>query len=483
MDEKSTFSDEKFPGLGSLSRLTGQQCCDLHDASLEILDSIGVRLDEPRAISLLQNGGAQLTEDSLIRIPPKMIEWALGTVPRRLVLYDRFGDPAIALENERCFYGTGSDCLNIIDHRTQERRRPVLQDVLEGTRLCDALPNIDFVMSMVLPVDVDQTIADTYQMEIMLNHTSKPLIVVSYETRGLLDAIEMAEAVVGGEKALQEKPILTCYINVISGAVHNADGLHKLLYLAEKNLPSLYIPGSSAGITSPSTMAGAVALDNAGALVGLLLTQLTREGAPVIWSAMDSASLDMRTMVSPYAYPERGIIRSMARFYRIPAFSLAGASDAKIVDQQAAAEASLSLLADTLMGGNLIHDLGYLESGLTFSFAQLAICNEIVDWIKAFTQKVEVSKETLALDVVREVREGGQYLSHDHTRRHFREIWYPKLFERGGYNDWQTRGGQDLAERASRQVKQILETHQPEPLPQAIQKRLKEIVHRAAAEV
>jgi trimethylamine--corrinoid protein Co-methyltransferase len=480
MDDKPTFSDVTFPRRGGYIRLTGQQCRNLHGASLEILDGIGVRLDEPRAISLLQKGGARITENGLVCISPKLIEWALGIVPRRLVLYDRFGNPAIPLENERCFYGPGSDCLNIIDHRTQERRRPVLQDVLEGTRLCDALPNIDFVMSMVLPVDVDQTIADTYQMEIMLNHTSKPLIVVSYETRGLLDAVEMAEAVVGGEKALQEKPILTCYINVISGAVHNADGLRKLLYLAEKNLPSLYIPGSSAGITSPSTMAGAVALDNAGALVGLLLTQLTREGAPVIWSAMDGASLDMRTMVSPYAYPERGIIRSMARFYGIPAFALAGASDAKIVDQQAAAEASLSLLADTLMGGNLIHDLGYLESGLTFSFAQLAICNEIVDWIKAFTQDVEVSKETLALDVVREVKEGGQYLSHEHTRRHFREIWYPRLFERGGYSDWQSRGGHDLAERATRQVQQILDTHQPEPLPLATQKHLKEIVQRIA---
>jgi trimethylamine--corrinoid protein Co-methyltransferase len=121
----------------------------------------------------------------------------------------------------RCFFGPGSDCLTIIDHRTDERRKPLLQDVVEGSRLCDALPDIDFVMSMVLPSDVDATLADTYQMEAMLSNTVKPILYVSYESQGLVNAVEMAEAVVGGADALREKPILTCYINVVSGAVHN----------------------------------------------------------------------------------------------------------------------------------------------------------------------------------------------------------------------------------------------------------------------
>ena len=353
-----------------------------------------------------------------------------------------------------------------------------MQDVVEGARLCDALPNIDFVMSMVLPADVDQRIADVFQMEALLNNTKKPVIVVSYQTKGLVDAVEMAEAVVGGAHALQEKPLLTCYINVVSGAVHNPDGLQKLLYLSGKGLPSLYIPGSNAGMTSPATMAGAVALDNAGALVGLVLTQIQRQGAPVIWSAMDSASLDMRTMVSPYAYAERGVMRSMARFYGLPAFALAGATDAKLLDQQSTAEAALSLLADVMMGGNLIHDLGYLESGLTFSFAQLVICDQIVDWIKAFLQEIEVSEETLALDVIREVGSGGQYLSSKHTKKHFREIWYPGLFERGVYSDWVAKGSQSIAERAAQRVQKLLDEHQPEPLPPDVRAQVRQIVER-----
>ena len=461
------------------SRLDARQEKLIHQASLDILEQIGVRLYLPEAIDVLKKAGASVSEGNLVRVPTRLVEKALTTAPKLVVLYDRHGNPVMPLEGGRCFYGPGSDCLNLIDHRTGERRRPVIGDVEDGVRLCDALENVDFVMSMVLPTDVNQTIADTYQMEAMLCHTTKPIVYVSYDTRGLVDAVEMAEVVVGGVEALQQKPILTCYINVVSGAVHNEVGLKKLMYLAEKGIPILYIPGSNAGVTSPMTMPGAVALDLAGGLVGLLLSQLKREGAPFIMSAMDPAALDMRTMVSPYAYPERGIIHSMARHYDIPGFALAGGSDAKLVDQQAAAEAALTILADTLMGGNIIHDLGYLESGLTFSLAQLAICDQIVGWIKAFMKEVEVSEETLALDIIRQVGVEGQYLKTSHTRRHVKDHWYPDLFERGTFNDWKQRGGLSLGERAADRVRRVLDEHQPESLPNEIRTRLREIVLRA----
>jgi trimethylamine--corrinoid protein Co-methyltransferase len=324
-------------------------------------------------------------------------------------------------------------------------------------------------------------VADTYQTAAMLANTTKPLLLVSYGVGGLVDAVEMAEAVVGGAEALREKPLLTCYINVVSGAVHNAEGLQKLLYLAGKGLPAIYIPGSNAGITSPMTMPGAVALDNAGVLLGLTLSQLKREGAPFIVSAMDPAGLDMRTFVSPYAYPERGIIRSLAQRYGLPSLALSGASDSKLEDQQASAEAALTLMADVFFGGNLVHDLGYLESGLTFSFVQLVICDQLVSWIKAFFGDLEVSEETLALDVIREVGPGGQYLKHRHTRRHYRKHWYPDLFERGNYTDWVRSGGLTLAERAAERVQILLDEHHPEPLGEEVRSRLDGIVRIRAA--
>jgi trimethylamine--corrinoid protein Co-methyltransferase len=243
----------------------------------------------------------------------------------------------------------------------------------------------------------------------------------------------------------------------------------------------VYIPGSSAGVTSPITMPGAVALDMAGGLLGLVLSQLKRPGAPYILSAMDPAALDMRTFVSPYSYAERGIIRSVSQRYGLPTFSLSGCSDSKSVDQQAAAEAALTLMADVLMGGNIVHDLGYLESGLTFSFVQLAICDQMVNWIRAFFSPVELNDETIALDVVAQVGPGGQYLKHKHTRQNYRQHWYPDLFERGNYADWTQKGGQTLAERAAARVQRLLDEHRPEPLPDGIKARLHEIVVRAEA--
>ena len=462
-----------------VTRLSGEQVGKIHAASLEILERIGVQLDLPEAVAILKKAGATVTGDGLVHVPHQLVENALATAPKKVTLYDRHGKPVMPLGGERCFFGPGSDCLNIIDHRTGERRKPLLRDVVEGVRLCDALPNIDFVMSMLLPSDVDQTLADVYQMEAMLSHTTKPVLYVSYGVDGLVRAVEMAEKVVGGEQALRQKPVLTCYINVVSGAVHNAEGLRKLLYLSGKDLPTLYIPGSNAGVTSPMTMAGAVALDMAGGLLGLTLAQLNREGAPFIVSAMDPAALDMKTMVSPYAYPERGFIRAVSQSYGLPTLSLAGGSDAKLPDGQAAAEAALTMLADVLLGGNIVHDLGYLESGLTYSFAQLVICDQLVDWIKAFLRDLQVSDETLALDQITSVGPGGSYLAARHTRDHFRETWYPGLFERGIYPDWVSRGSQNLLERASQRVENILAEHQPDPLPDEIQLQLRRVVERA----
>jgi trimethylamine--corrinoid protein Co-methyltransferase len=460
------------------TRLTDSQVEKIHAASLEILESIGVQLHLPEAIDLLKKAGAKVSEGNLVHVPPKLVENALSTVPKEVTLYDRHGDPVMPLSGDNCFFGPGSDCLNIIDHRTGERRKPKLQDVIEGVRLCDALPNIDFIMSMLLPTDVDKTLADTYQTEAMLTNTTKPIIVVSYETEGLEDAVEMAEAIVGGTEALRQKPILTCYINVVSGRVHNADGLEKLLYLSRKGLPALYIPSSNAGVTSPMTQAGALAFDNAGILLGVVLSQLNREGTPMIISAMNPASIDMKTMVGPYAFPEKGLMRSVAQRYGIPTFSLAGGSDSKVVDQQAAAEAALTILVDVLMGGNVIHDLGYMESGLTYSFVQLAICHEIVDWVKVFFKGIEVNDETLALDEIASVGITETFLRTKHTRKHYKNTWYPELFERGNYSEWERNGSKPLSARAAVRVQEILDTHQPEPLSDDIQNQIRKIVEQ-----
>lgn len=462
------------------NRLTETQCQKVHATSCEILEKVGVRLDLDEARSIMRKAGAKIKDDGMVLIPCDLVETALKTVPKHVVLFDRNGNPVMPVKDRLCYYGPGSDCLNIIDHRDGKRRKAVLQDTIDGTVLCDSLKDIDFVMSMVLPSDIDTAIADRYQMEAMLSHTVKPIIYVTYEYEGCLDCVAMAEAVAGGEDALQDKPNVACYINVISGLHHNKDALQKLLFLSSKGLPALYIPSSTGGVTSPITPAGSLAMDYAGVLVGLVLSQLVQEGAPIIVPGMPPGQLDMRTMVSTYCEPERGHSQAMAHYYGLPMFSLGGASEAKVVDQQAAAEAALTLMSETLAGGNIIHDLGYLESGLTFSFAQLLICTEIVSWIKGYTKTISVDDESLALDVIAEKGPEGQYLDTEHTRKHFRERWYPDLFERKTYDMWANEGCKTLAERSSENVAHILSNHKPESLPQNVAKKLRNIVEKAS---
>ena len=195
----------------------------------------------------------------------------------------------------------------------------------------------------------------------------------------------------------------------------------------------------------------------AGVLGGLVLTQLAAEGAPFLVKGWGGGGLDMRTMVYGYASPEqRATAAAMARFYDLPSFDLAGASDAKTVDGQAAAEAALTLAVEALSGPDLVHDLGYLESGLTGSLAQLVICTEIVRWLRHLRAPVTIDDDTLALDLIDEQGPGGQFLASGHTRRHFREHWYPTVFERETREAWQAGGAESLATRAARRVDELL---------------------------
>jgi len=475
-------SNDQIFSTTQFRRLTDQQCQKLYWACLEILERTGVRLYDQEALDLLKKAGVPATDGNRVRIPSSLVEKARVTAPERVTLYDRHGNPVMPVEGHRSFYGPGSDCLNIIDHRTGERRKPVLQDIAEAMTVADALHHIDFVMCMFLPTDVSQPVADRYQMEAMLSYTTKPIIYVTTEFSGCVDAVEMAEAVVGGPGALQQNPLAACYINVTTGLRHNQEALQKLLYLAGKGLPMAYVPSSQGGVTGPVTLAGAMAVAHAGALVGLVLSQLKREGAPFIMPGWGSDMLDMRTTVLPYADPDkRAMAPDFVHYLGLPMFALAGCTDSKVVDQQAGIEAALTLMTDALCGGNIVHDLGYLESGLTGSLVQLVICDEIVSWLEPFVRGVEINDETLALDLIDEVGPDGQFLDSEHTLKHFRDRWYPKLFDRDNYDGWLAKGGTTLTERAAKRVETILAEHEPEPLPDDVAKAVHAVVERAEA--
>lgn len=467
--------------LRPFRRLEDSDCRRLHEAGLHILERTGVRLHHPPAVRLLEKAGARVSEGNRVRIPSNLVEQALETAPSTITLYNRHGEPAVEAGGYRTYFGTGSDCLNVLDHRTGERRRARITDVMEGVTLCDALDNVDFVMSMFLPSDVPRMTADRFAMQAMLEHTTKPLVFVTTDLAGCEDAVSMAEAVAGGEDALRERPLAACYINVTNGLQHNREALEKLMFLSGKGLPATYVPVSLGGASAPVTVAGGMALWNAGCLAGLVIGQLNRPGSPFITSGWGGSALDMRTGLSPYVEPEKQFMaQELAHFYGLPMFAFGGISDSKQVDAQAGAEAALTLLANAQAGSHLVHDMGYLESGLTGSPAQLVVCNELVGWVRSALSPVEITEETLALDVIDEIGPDGQYLDSLHTLHHYRDRWYPEVMDRSGHESWVARGGKDLGRKAADRVEALLADHKPEPLPDEVGKRIQAIVDRAS---
>lgn len=464
--------------------LTDDQLATLHDASMEILMRPGMRFYSQEALDLLKKGGARITDGNLVSIPAYMVERAMRTAPRNVTICDRSGRRVMALGGNRTYFGVGSDCMYIYDPYTGERRRAVMQDVCNGIKLVDALPNINFVMSMFMPADAPEETYERYQMLEMLNGTDKPIVFVGLDLASTVDNIEMASAVAGSMEALQRNPFVINYVNVTGPLTHNKEGVERLMYASGLEIPSIYLPGLDRGINAPMTAAGAIAMGNAGQLAGLVLSQLKKEGCPFIRGNPSGGELDMSTMLNLYASPTpvRLIGWELARSYGIPNFGIAGCSDAQVFDAQAAAEASLSIMLHSISGANLVHDIGYLDSAMTGSLELVAFCDEIIEWVIRYREDVEINDDTLALDVIDEVGPDGNFLEHDHTLAHVRKEWRPKLLNRLDYDRWVENGRSSIQERANKRVLQIIETHSREPLPDDVLERLRAIVRAADTE-
>jgi trimethylamine--corrinoid protein Co-methyltransferase len=198
-------------------------------------------------------------------------------------------------------------------------------------------------------------------------------------------------------------------------------------------------------------------------------------------------TMDMSTTLASYGAPEFMLdwcaLAEMGHYYDLPIFGFAGVTDAKSFDQQAGIEGAIWMLLNALAGGNLIHDVGYIEAGLTASYDMIVAMDEVAGLVQRFMGGIEVTAETLALEVIDRVGPGGHFLEEDHTYRHFRENWYPALLDRNSRDDWQAAGGQSMGQRTGARVREILETHQPVPLEPALLARLDEILHRAEAKL
>lgn len=459
--------------------LRNEDCLRIHQASKKILHDTGVEIFHEEGLQLLKSAGSQVDEKR-VKIPSSLVEWALSTAPNSFSLYRRGTEQAvIKLDGDEVYFGPGSDTLHYLDPRSGGRRDFTLSDIAECVRVSDALDEISFVMSMGVPRDVPAEIYYRFQYAEILRNTAKPMVVVCNDLADMESITAMAAAAAGGLERLSRFPTFLVYSEPSTPLQHSLEATDKLLFCSRHSIPITHSPAPMMGGTAPVTLAGAVALGNAEFLSSLVMHQLKNPGAPFLYGH-GVHNLDMKTMISVYGSPEYQLARVLAAemgcFYGLPVWGYAGHSDSKILDGQASADAQFQVLVALLARTNLNHDVGYLEAGLTHSPEFMVLVDEIIAQTRVFVQGVRLDDEALALDVIQQVGPGGQFMTHEHTLNHWREMYTPALFDRQRLDRWEKQGSKDINARVREKALALMENHQPEPLPATVDQEIENIL-------
>jgi trimethylamine--corrinoid protein Co-methyltransferase len=455
-----------------------EACSRVHEATLRVLAEAGVEVKYGPALELFAAAGAQV-EGTRVRIPAKVVEDALAAAPRTWLLKPRGGvTEPLVLDAAHSYFGTGSDVLYIRDLETHERRRVLKADVEGQAVLCDKLEHLDFVMSMGLPDDVRQAVDDVAQVEAMLRGTRKPLLVAPRDGHVLARIKEMCalagEAESFGIYAMPSPPLML-----------DEDGASKVIACAELDVPLVWAPGTNAGTTAPASVTAVAVVANAEVLAGLVLSQAAKAGAPFVWGAGVGA-MNMRTMVDVYSsarvFTGHQAQTDLARWYGLPSFAYAGCCDSKTLDQQWTAESALTAVLGALSRATLLHDVGYLESGLQSSYEAILVGDHLVGYAKAFMAELPVDDEALAVEEILAVGPGGNHLARPYTRTHFREIWQSDLFDHSVFDRWNGDGAKTLLDRARERVASLLAEPRAFELGSEVSAGLTALVEKAGTE-
>jgi trimethylamine--corrinoid protein Co-methyltransferase len=440
-------------------------------------------------VDLAHSAGAivQDVEDdsSLVKIPPWLVEKSLTTVPRKVVVVGPDRKHRMELYKNQMYFGAGSDTPFTIDPYTGERRRAKYEDVKNFAKLAQALPNLDFHMSLGIVQDVAVGTYDRWQYLAMLEETTKPINITAVDLEGLNDQLEMAYIRLGGKEEWDKGPAFSLYIEPVSPLSHSEEVIQKLLFATDHNIPFVYTPCPLAGATAPTTLAGLLVQALTESLLGIVLSQTRKPGASLIIGGLMS-NMDMKTAVYSYGSPEMALLSAaytdITKWLGVPEYETAGCSDVKAFDEQATMEAAMNIATAGLIGGNMIHDVGYIEQGLTSCMEMMVASDEIISMIKRIMRGIPVTPETMALDVMDEIGPGGHFLEHDHTYYRFKEeIWQPKLIDRQNWEDWQAAGSKRYGERVNERVIELIEAETEPLLDEPMYKELRRICELADA--
>jgi trimethylamine--corrinoid protein Co-methyltransferase len=460
-----------------LQVVNDDQIAQLHTATLDVLQRTGVKITHPKAMEVLAGAGAQVSGD-IVKIPACLVEDAIRKAPSRLVLGTRTGKRTVFLERDKSFFGPSLDCVDYLDPVTHKRSRFTSEHVKVTAKLCDALPNFQWCMTIGMADDVAPEIADRVIARQVFENCEKPLVFCCKDVNSVKDIYEMALLLCGGKEKFDEAPTIVQYSEPISPLVYFDPAIDKLIYCAENRIPLINFPAPQCCGSSPATFAGAIVQASSESLSGLVVHQLVNPGAPFIYGAFTTI-MDMRSTIFSYGAVEMSLMTAalaqMAQHYGLPFFGTAGATDAKFCDAQAGAEAALQILSAATAGSGLVHDCSsWLDHGSLASPEFMVLVHDIVDSVNHFMAGIPVTEETLALDVIHRVGPGGHYLQDPHTMQHFKQIKYSELFERMMFDKWQSSGAKQFEQRLQELTLKKLE-HTPMSLDKETLRNLDEM--------
>ncbi|MBN1287815.1 MAG: trimethylamine methyltransferase family protein [Anaerolineae bacterium] len=450
----------------------------------------GVLLYSEDAADLLREAGATVENPDVhgaqvARIPLELARVALSAVPSSFDLYGADGGRRVHYGGDCVQFNPGSAAIEVLDPGATQTRQPVTADLVRATRLADALDAFDAASTCLVSSDVPEAVGDMYRLYIALKHTGKPVVTGAFGVGTWPRMYEMLVAAAGGEDALAAKPRAIFDVCPLSPLRWSAESSGDLLDCARHGVPAQIVTTPLAGATAPVTLLGVVVQHAAETLSGVVLHQLAKPGAPVVWGGLPAA-FDMKTGTTATGAVETMMLNiacaQVGQYLGLPTQAYLGLSDAKVLDMQAGFETGMGALLGALACVNMISGPGVLDFVRVFSLEKLVIDAEIVQMVRRLHEGMVQRDAPIALDLIRAVGHGGAFLTEPHTVDWFREeLLFPSpVIDRDARTIWEAKGSPGMISRARTRVETLLAERAPYEPPGDVARALDEIMLGAA---
>ena len=463
------------PGMegGQYSPLGTTDVARINEAALTVLERVGISDGIPEFVAAAEAAGCRVADDGRVHFPRGLIEDLIAIAPSEITLYGRDSRHDLELSGSRVHFGTAGAAISVLDLETQLHRPSRLTDLYDFARLADQLDNIHWFSRTVVPTELtDPTQLDINTAYATMAGTSKHIGTSFMQAANVAPTVEMFDMALGGEGRFRERPFCQLHATTMVPPLRFSIDTAQVMAAALKHgMPINAITAGQAGATAPATLAGTLVQTTAETLGALAFVQLLSPGHPFIFSNWPFVS-DLRTGAMSGGSAEAGILNAasaqIANFYELPSGVAAGMADSKVPDAQAGYEKGLTTVLAGLGGANLVYEsFGMLSSLLTCSAEMMVIDDEVLGAALRTVRGIEVTDETLSLDVIESaVRGPGHFLGADQTLSVMEsEYVYPSVGDRQSPDDWRDSGASDVRERARIRARRLLSDHFPVYIP------------------